>query len=51
MARFESDGRIQPSSGYWLRERPMDAKAKRKVIADMLAKLQSEAPEWSGRSR
>jgi hypothetical protein len=36
----ESEGRIQPRSGHWLRGRPMDAKAKRKVIADMLAKLQ-----------
>jgi hypothetical protein len=40
MARTESEGRIQPGSGHWLRERPMDAKARRKVIADMLAKLQ-----------
>jgi hypothetical protein len=42
MARSERDGRIQPGSGHWLRERPMDAKARRKVIAGWLAKLQRD---------
>ena len=42
MARSESEGRIQLGSGHSLRERPMDAKAKRRVIADMLAELQCD---------
>ena len=42
LARSESEGRIQPGSGHWLRERPMDAKAKRKVIANVLVKLQRD---------